>query len=58
MGVSGSFIARAVKNYGRRVQMLTILLPNESDSEVDLEGKLTDFKPDCLKQFIDLRIII
>lgn len=39
VGVSGSFIARAVKNYGRRVQMLTILLPNESESEIDMEGE-------------------
>lgn len=37
-GVSGSFIARAVKNYGRHVQMLSILLPNESDSDLDMEG--------------------
>ncbi|KAK9895850.1 hypothetical protein P389DRAFT_210705 [Cystobasidium minutum MCA 4210] len=53
-GVSGSFIARAVKNYGRHVQMLSILLPNESDSDLDMEatylvGDTASQFPYCLK---------
>lgn len=39
IGIGGSFIARAVKNYAPKCQMLTILLPGESDSEMDMTGE-------------------
>jgi hypothetical protein len=42
IGVSGTFIARAVKNYGQNVQMLTIILPGESASEMDMTGVFSD----------------
>ena len=41
VGLSGSHIARAVNNFGKNVQMLTILLPEESESEMDHKGKFS-----------------
>lgn len=40
MGLSGSQIARCVNNFGKNVQMLTIILPEESESEMDMKGAL------------------
>lgn len=38
VGLSGTQIAKAVNNYGQNVQMLSILLPAESESEFDQKG--------------------
>jgi hypothetical protein len=44
VGLSGTSIAKAVNNYGQNVQMLSILLPAESESEMDQTGKETHRK--------------
>ena len=37
-GLAGSHIARAMNTYGKNVQMLTIILPDQSESEMDQKG--------------------
>ena len=45
IGLSGTHISRAVNNFGKTVQMLTILLPAESDNEMDLKGRIAFHLP-------------